>query len=186
MARVLGVDVGARCGLGLLGGEEGPRSGSYQFVERWSPFGPQAAQWERRLREELADMRPDHIGIAEQFVREGDTPRNLIPMYWAFGTVLKVAAEIGAVVHWVRESQARLLLLGARNMPQTSEALKLAVNLACKNRNWPCCDHNASDALCIAAAVVERINPDAPHQTAPLFVAAATPYPGRRKKRRRK
>lgn len=175
MARVGGIDVGARLGIGLIAPDE-VRSGSFQFIDGWYPFGRQAVEWERRLQEQLDDFRFDHVGIARQFLRKGkkshDTPKNLIPMYWAFGTVLKICHQRGIQTHWIQEMDARSLMLGKKNMPQKSEALKAAVNRACKDRGWPCCDYDASDALCIAAAVVEQLNPGAGHQTSPLFAAA--------------
>jgi len=182
MARVLGIEVGARVGFGLL--DDGKAtSGSFEFLVGWYPLGRSCQEWERRMREQILENRPDHIGIAHQFTRRGDTPKNLIPMYWAFGTVIKLAHELGIQAHWVRENEARLLLLGRGNMPHKSAALKAAVSQAIWDRGWVATDHNAADALCIAAAVAEKLAaPDQRHSTAPLFVASARRAPRRRRR----
>jgi hypothetical protein len=176
-ARVLGVDIGARAGFGLLTPDEF-RSGSFGFLDKWFPLGQSCITWEAKMREKIQEYRPEHIALARQFLRpfkDGkvkDSPVNLIPLYWGFATVAKIGAEMGVRVHWEYESDARLLLLGKGNMPAKSEPLKKAVWEACRSRGWRCCDYNASDATCLAAAVVEKLNKGAGHQTAPLFLAA--------------
>lgn len=181
--RALGIDVGARTGFGLIAPDE-VRSGSFEFITDWHPFGKKAKIWDARLREHVADYSPTHIGIATQYVRRGDTPRNLIPMYWAFGTVLKLAADLGIPALWINEHDARLDMLGAGNMPAQSEPLKRAIHQACRDRGWFCCDWNASDALCIAAKTVAKVTGNG-HATMPLFIAGEAAQPKKPKRKRK-
>lgn len=174
--RVLGIDLGKQMGFGLLGGAA-VLSGSREVVKKWAPFGPSWLILEGRLQELIDQHKPDILGVARPFVRRGrggamvDTPQNLVPMFGQFAIFHRTAAVNRLRVEEFEESDARSIMLG-RDMPFGSERLKAAIIQACRDRGWPCCDDHAGDALCIAAAVLERLNPRQAHQTTPLFTTA--------------
>lgn len=169
--RVLGADLGRNCGHGFLA----PgivRSGSRELFKKWSPFGDALLILEAHLQGLIDKFKPDILGVARPFTRRGDTPMNLLPMYGGFAIMHRLAATNHLPIEIIQESDARLMMLGKGNMPNKSAALKLAINRACKARNWPACNEEASDALCIAAAVLEKRQPSRAHQTTPLFATA--------------
>lgn len=175
--KCLAFDVGRKLGFGLLDGKSA-RSGSFEVLKTWSPLGTALLTFEAKLQSLIDQYEPDVIGVARPFTRRGDTPMNLVPMYCAFGAVHQVAALNKIPVEVIQESDARLAMLGKGNMPRGSAALKKAIHLACRSRGWRACDYEASDGLCIAAAVLEKRQPGKAHQTTPLF---AVPTKRRRK-----
>jgi len=169
--RILAYDLGRKCGHGFLAPGIA-RSGTRELFKNWSPFGEALLTMEAHLQGLINKFEPDILGVARPFTRRGDTPMNLLPMYGGFAILNRLAAINKIPIEIMQESDARLQMLGKGNMPNKSAALKLAVNKACKARGWPCCDEEASDALCIAAAVLEKRQPGRAHQTTPLFTAA--------------
>lgn len=148
------------------------RSGSREILKSWSPFGAALLTLERKLEQLIAQHKPDVLGVARPFVRRGDTPMNLLPMFCAFGILVRLAEVQKLSLEIIQESDARSVMLGKGNMPRGSAALKLAIMKACRARSWPACDYEASDALCIAAAVMEKLRPGYAHETTPLFATA--------------
>lgn len=167
VTRILSIDNGKRLGFAVLEGASAS-SGSLVVLENWWPLGEKALLYERRLDAMIDEYRPDVIGTAAQFVSRFTTTTNGVPLFWAFGAVLKLAAERGIPSHIIKESEARKAILGEK-IPRKSEAQKQAVWQACLDRGYRCCDTDASDALCIALAVQERLNPRKAHLTTPLF-----------------
>ena len=110
-----------------------------------------------------------------------DTPDNLVPMFGAFVLLHRLAQVRGLPLLVEQESDARSHLVGKNMMMAKSEAIKKAVMQACRDRGWPCRDDHAGDALCIAAAALERLQPKKAHQTTPLFIAASGAGKRRRK-----
>lgn len=172
--KVLAFDLGRKLGFGVLGGPK-VSSGTRELFKRWSPFGDCLLILENCLQGLIDKHNPDVLGVARPFTRHGDTPMNLLPMYGGFAILNRLAAVNHLPIEVIQESDARNMMLGKGNMPRGSAALKLAVHKACKARSWPACDFEASDALCIAAAVLERLCPAKAHQTTPLFTANIRP-----------
>ena len=173
MTRVLAIDNGKTLGFALLVGASAS-TGSLKVLENWWPLGEKALTYERRVRALILEQKPDVIGTAAQFVSRFTTTDNGVPLFWAFGAVLKLAAEMGIRSEIIVEGEARKAILGEK-MPKGSEAKKRAVWQACLDRGWRCTNFDASDALCIALAVQERLNPRRAHLTTPLFQAAPAP-----------
>lgn len=196
MTRALAFDNGAHLGFGLLDNISGEvKSGSRKLFPSWQPFGPALLTFENTLISLIEQHRPTVLGVARPFVRRGkggamiDTPQNLVPMFGAYAVLHRLAAARSLRLEVIDENVARGVLLGAGMVPRASAAAKVAVCQACRDRGWPCCDDHAGDALCIAAAVIERLHPRQAHQTAPLFVAATRaaptiPAPKSRRQRR--
>ena len=178
MTRILAIDNGKVLGFALLVGGKAS-TGSFKVLESWWPLGEKALVYENRLRAMMVEHKPDVIGTAAQFVSRFTTTDNGVPLFWAFGSVLKLAAELGIRSEIIVEGEARKAILGEK-MPKGSEAKKRAVWQACLDRGWRCTNYDASDALCIALAVQARLQPKKAHQTTPLFIAA-----GARPKRRK-
>lgn len=170
MIRVLTIDNGKTLGFALLVGATAV-TGSRKVLESWTPFGEKALIYERTVRGLIVEHRPDVIGTAAQFVSRFTTTDNGVPLFWAFGCVLKLAAEMGIRSEIIVEGEARSTLLGEK-LPKGSEAKKRATWQACLDRGWRCTNYDASDALCIALAVQERLCPKRAHQNTPLFVVA--------------
>ena len=177
--RILTIDNGKVMGFAVLDGIK-VSSGSFKVIENWWPLGEKALIYERRVRTLIEQHRPDVIGTAAQFVSRFTTTDNGVPLFWAFGCVLKLAAEMGIPSEIIIEGEARRAILGEK-MPKGSEAKKRAVWQACLDRGWRCTNFDASDALCIALAVQERMQPKKAHQTTPLFIAASGAGKRRRK-----
>lgn len=174
---VLSFDLGRHLGFALLGPGV-VRSGSREILKTWQPFGAAIIILENRLQALIDQHKPDVLGTARPFVRRGrlgsmvDTPQNLVPMFGAF-TILHRVAEINMLpLEIIQESDARSAMLGKGNMPRGSDALKKAIIQSCRDRGWPACNDHAGDALCIAAAVMEKIRPGYAHETTPLFATA--------------
>lgn len=191
MPRVLSFDLGKTLGFGLLEPGQPARSGSYEIVKKWSPFGDALVILENRLNGLIILHQPTHLAVARPFVRRGvggamiDTPQNLVPMFGAFAIMHRLAAMCGLPVRQIEESDARSIMLG-EDMPQASAPLKAAIMQACRDRGWPVKDDHAGDALCIASAILERLQPSKAHQTTPLFQAAAAAPPAKTGGKRRK
>lgn len=185
MPRVLAFDLGKHLGFGLLGVGD-PVSGSREILKRWSPLGPSFLILEDMLLSLINQHNPDVLAVALPFVRLGprasmiDTPQNLVPMFGAFAILNRVAAVKCLRLETIEESDARSIMLG-RDLPWKSAAIKAAIIQACRDRGWPCCDDHAGDALCIAAAILERLDPGQAYQTTPLFTTTAPP-PRRRRR----
>lgn len=179
MTRILAIDNGKVMGFALLVGATAS-TGSFKVLESWWPLGEKALIYERRMRALIIEHKPDVIGTAAQFVSRFTTTDNGVPLFWAFGCVLKLAAELSIPSEIIIEGEARRAILGEK-MPKGSEAKKRAVWQACLDRGWRCTNFDASDALCIAVAVQERLQPKKAHQTTPLFIAAGGPPKRRRK-----
>lgn len=188
MVRVLALDIGKNLGFGLLDSASPEvKSGSLEILQTWHPLGAAALTFERRVEELIDKFKPTHIAVARPFVRRGrggvmvDTPDNLVPMFGAFVLLHRIVQVRGLPPLMVeQESDARSHLVGKNMMMAKSVAIKRAVMQACRDRGWPCRDDHAGDALCIAAAALERLQPKKAHQTTPLFIAAGAP-PKRRK-----
>lgn len=167
--RVLAFDIGKRCGFGLLGGNR-ILSGSHEIVETWDPLGAKLKRLETHFFTLIDEYKPDVLAVARPFVRYGDTPKNLVPMYGGFAVLHLVAYRADLRLEVMQESDARKTMLG-KDCPRASAKVKLAIKQACRDRGWPCCDDHAGDALCIASAVTEKLNPTKAHMTTPLFQA---------------
>lgn len=187
MVLVLALDIGKNLGFGLLGNVSSEvKSGSLEILKTWHPLGTAALTFETRVCALIDKFKPTHLAVARPFVRYSrgrmiDTPDNLVPMFGAFMLLHRIAAARGLPLLVEQESQARSHLVGKNMLMAKSEAVKLAVIQACRDRGWPCRDDHAGDALCIAAAALERLQPKRAHQTTPLFIAAGTPPKRRRK-----
>jgi Holliday junction resolvasome RuvABC endonuclease subunit len=179
MPKILTIDNGKVLGFALLEGAKAS-SGSFKVLDTWTPLGEKALIYERFVRALIEQHRPDVIGTAAQFVSRFTTTDNGVPLFWAFGCVLKLAAELGIRSEIIIEAEARRAILGEK-MPKGSKAKKRAVWQACLDRGWRCTNYDASDALCIALAVQERLQPKKAHQTTPLFIAAGARPKGRKK-----
>ena len=185
MVPVLSLDIGKQLGFGLLAPDE-VRSGSLEILQTWHPLGASSLTFEARVGGLIDKHRPTHLAVARPFVRYSrgrmiDTPDNLVPMFGAFVLLHRLAQVRGMPLLVEQESDARSHLVGKNMMMAKSEAIKKAVMQACRDRGWPCRDDHAGDALCVAAAALERLQPKKAHQTTPLFIAAG----GARQKRRR-
>lgn len=186
--RVLAIDLGRQLGFGLLGGER-VLSGSREVVKRWSPLGPSFLMLEDKIQGLIDIHMPNVLACATPFVRRGrggamiDTPQNLVPMFGCYAVLHMLAADNRIPLETIEESHARSVMLG-RFMPRKSDAVKLAIQKACRERGWPVCDDHAGDALCIAAAITERLAPAEAHLTTPLFIAASAHPPPRKRRRR--
>ncbi len=170
--KVLTIDNGKTLGFALLEGAKAS-SGSYKVLDSWTPLGEKALIYERRVRGLIVQHQPDVIGTAAQFVNRFTTTDNGVPLFWAFGCVLKLAAELGIRSEIVIEGEARSAMLGSIPIPKGSEAKKRAIWQACLDRGWRCTNFDASDALCIAVAVQERLQPKRAHLRTPLFACAS-------------
>lgn len=186
--RVLAIDIGRQLGFGLLDSASSEvRSGSLEILQSWRPLGASSVIFETRVGELIDKHRPTHMAVARPFVRYArgkmiDTPENLVPMFGAFMLLHRLVQVRGLPPLLVeQESDARSHLVGNNMMMAKSEAIKKAVIQACRDRGWPCRDDHAGDALCIAAAALERLQPKRAHQTTPLFIAAGKPPKGRKK-----
>ncbi len=168
--RVFTIDNGKTLGFALLVGANAS-TGSHSLFKNWHPLGEKALIYERHVRGLILENRPDVIGTAAQFVSRNTTTDNGVPLFWAFGCVLKLAAELGIRSEIVNEGEARSKLLNEK-IPRGSLAKKQATWQALLDRGWRCTNYDASDALCIAVAVQERLQPKRAHQTTPLFLAA--------------
>lgn len=179
MLRVLSIDIGKQLGFGLLGPGVTVRSGSLEILQSWHPLGAAALTFENRVGGLIDQHQPTHLAVARPFVRRFrgkmiDTPDNLVPMFGAFMVLHRLAAVRGLPPPLVmQESDARSHLVGKNMMMAKSAAIKKAVMQACRDRGWPCRDDHAGDALCVAAAALEQLQPSRAHQTTPLFVAAS-------------
>ena len=186
MVRLLAIDIGKQLGFGLLAPDE-VRSGSLEILQTWHPLGASSLTFEDRVGALVDKYRPTHMAVARPFVRRGrggvmiDTPDNLVPMFGAFVLLHRLAQVRGLPLLVEQESDARSHLVGKNMMMAKSEAIKKAVMQACRDRGWPCRDDHAGDALCIAAAALERLQPKKAHQTTPLFIGASAPPKRRRK-----
>lgn len=184
--RVLGIDLGKRTGFGLLGGDE-VLSGSLEVTENWAPLGAKMRRLGGILRKTITLHKPDIIAVATPFVRRGkkgamrDTPQNLVPMFGQYTVLHMLADDMGIPIEALEEGEARRVLLG-KFLPGKSDPIKRAIIQACRDRCWPCTDDHAGDALCMAAAVVERHSRHDKHETTPLFIA----MPAKKRKPRRK
>lgn len=191
MARILSLDIGKNLGFGLLDSASSEvRSGSLEILRTWQPLGPASLIFDSSVGALIDKHRPTHLAVARPFVRYSrgrmlDTPANLVPMFGAFMLLHRLAASRGLPLLVEQESDARSHLVGKNMLMMKSEAQKLSVIQACRDRGWACRDDHAGDALCIAAAALERLNPKMAHQTTPLFIAA-TPLPTVRKPPRRR
>ena len=186
---VLAPDLGKSLGYGVAGGAE-LHAGCFQLFDAWWPLGRSSHILRRKFQDLIDEFHPDVIGVARPFVRYGkkgggimDTPNNLIPQFGAFFMLHEIAEDRSLPIKIIQESEARHLLLGA-DYPRESEAAKQAVWQACLDRGHRCPTKDASDALCVALAVLERLTPAAGHETTPLF-QAAPPVRARRKTRKR-
>lgn len=189
MTTVLGIDLGKSLGYGVAGGTD-LHAGCCQLFDAWWPLGRSAHILRRKFHDLIDEFRPDMIGVARPFVRYGrrgggilDTPNNLIPQFGAFYLLHEVAEDHVLPMHVIQESAARSLLLG-RDCPRESEAAKQAVWQACLDRGKRCPTKDASDALCIAIAVLEIHDPSCAHESTPLFAAAPKKAPRRRARKR--
>lgn len=178
MLRIFVPDLGKQTGWAILEGSRA-ESGSLLFVEKWWPdLGGAAVEYDRKMRDKIAEARPDVLAIATQFVSRRDTTQNSLPLFWAYGNFLKMAHEMGLPCEIINEGEARSKMLGKDvPMPRGSEAKKRAIWQACRDRGWYCSDHNCSDALCVALAAQERLDPENSYRNTPLFRSA----PHRRK-----
>ncbi len=181
---VLAPDLGKSLGYGVAGGKE-LHAGCFQLFDGWWPLDRSAHILRRKFHELIDEFSPDMLGVARPFVRYGkkgggilDTPNNLIPQFGAFYLLHEVAGDRQLPIHVMQESEARSLLLGP-DYPRDSERAKQAVWQACLDRGRRCPTKDASDALCIALAVLERQRPGQAHEATPLFMAKP-------KRRRRK
>lgn len=188
MVRLLAIDIGKQMGFGLIGPGVETRSGSREILKTWHPLGDAALVFEAKVGE-LIDLHcPTHMAVARPFVRRFrgkmiDTPDNLVPMFGAFMVLHRLAAVRGLPPPLViQESDARSHLVGKNMLAAKSAVIKEAVIRACRDRGWPVCDDHAADALCIAAAALERLQPRRAHQTTPLFIASQA----QKQKRRRR
>lgn len=194
--RVLAFDIGKTLGFGLLGGER-TLSGSHEIVKRWTPLGESLLKLEDRMHSLILAHKPNVLACARPFVRERqwkptveafleqryDTPLNLVPMFSGYGFLHGLAAAVGLRLELIEESDARSILLG-NMLPQRSDKVKAAVMQACRDRGWPVTDDHAGDALCVAAAITERLDPAQSYEMTPLFQAAPTMRQRRRKVRK--
>lgn len=186
MVRLLAIDIGKQLGFGLLAPDE-VRSGSLEIIQTWHPLGATSLIFEARVGGLIDQHRPTHMAVARPFVRRGrggvmiDTPDNLVPMFGAFVLLHRLAQVRQLPLMVEQESDARSHLVGKNMMMAKSEAIKKAVIQACRDRGWPCRDDHAGDALCIAAAALERLQPKKAHQTTPLFIAAGARPKSRKK-----
>lgn len=188
MTRVLAIDLGKTMGFGLLGGKR-VLFGSREVVKRWSPYGASFLGLWAAIQALIDTHKPDYIAVARPFVRldmpepapgqpedpfrkYNDTTQNLVPMFGGFVVLHMVAAKNCKPVEVVEESAARSLMLGEGMCPRASARAKAAVMQACRDRGWLVEDDHAGDALCVGAAVLERLEPGQAHETTPLFIAA--------------
>lgn len=186
---VLAIDLGKSLGFGVAGGAE-LHAGCFQLFDAWWPLGRSAHILRRKFNELIDEFNPDMLGVARPFVRYGkkgggilDTPQNLIPQFGAFYLLHEVAEDRGLPVPYVmQESEARSLLLGP-DYPRDSERAKQAVWQACLDRGRRCPTKDASDALCVALGVLERLQPGRAHESTPLFTAAPKKAPPRRRQK---
>lgn len=196
MRRVLAFDLGKRLGFGLLGGAS-VLSGSHDIVPRWSPLGASLLKLEDRLADLITAHQPQAIACATPFVRldrdeddparkYNDTTQNLVPMFACYGALHMVAAAMGVLLKAVNEQDAREKFLGAGNVPSGSFKLKTAVQQECRNRGWPATDDHAADALCVASAAVELLDPELSYEVTPLFMAMPTVSARRGRKGRKR
>lgn len=178
MPRVLAIDLGKRAGYAVMGG---PRvlSGSHEIVKRWAPLGASLLTLEDRLYTLILAHKPDVVACATPFVRRGrggamiDTPVNLVPMFCCFGVLHMLCDAMGIRLETIEESRARKVMLGDF-LPRKSAAVKEAIMRACRSQGWPVTNDHAGDALCIAAAITERLDPAKSYEMTPLFQAAPT------------
>ena len=175
MVRVLSLDIGKQLGFGLLDSASSEvKSGSLEILQTWQPYGASGLIFEGRVGALIDKFKPTHLAVARPFVRYArgkmiDTPDNLVPMFGAFFLLHRLAATRKMPLLVEQESDARSHLVGKNMMMAKSEAIKKAVIQACRDRGWPARDDHAGDALCIAAAALERLQPRRAHQTTPLF-----------------
>lgn len=178
-SKTLAFDLGRQLGFAVLGGRE-VLSGSHEIVKRWSPLGASLLKLEDRLYSLIKLHKPNAVAVARPFVRQGsggrmiDTPQNLVPMYCGFGCLNMLCAAMGIHLEVVDENEARRQFVGEGNLPAKSEAIKAAIMWECRNRGWVCRDNHAGDAICVAAAAIEKMDPDKSYEMTPLFMAAPT------------
>lgn len=121
--------------------------------------------------------RPGVVGFAIPFVgqRFDKKSRRFIPIQpdairplMSFMTIVEmVCDELKIRCVEVSEQEARRAFLV--HVPTGSKPQKIAVQRGCRERLWPFGNEHAADALCVAARVLELIEPNAAHEATPLF-----------------
>lgn len=149
--RVLGIDAGTRVGFGLIEPRRAPVSGSRAIAKDASHLGRLLTEYESFLTTLISQQRPHKIVVARLFIWRTDTENNVLPLFGLVAMTHAIAYECGVPIESVAESAARRAFLAPAKIPKGSEAIKAAIFNSCRARGWRACDHNASDALCIAS-----------------------------------
>jgi len=171
--RSLGIDFGFSLGYGFLAAGANPASGSRRIEGDSIHMGCAGRCVDRVVRELILEFRPDIIAFATPFIgRVGKvTPTQLRPIM-SFPTIGEMVCHELRIrcVEW-DEPAARRAFVGDGNLPGKSEMIKAAIQQECRDRNWPCRDSHAGDALCIADYTLAQLDPDYAHTTTALFQA---------------
>lgn len=167
--RIMALDLGFTCGYGVLGRNNYVRSGSHAVKGSSIEMGEAFRSLRAIILKLAQEHKPTKIVAAYPFIGRKITPTQLRPIMGFDCKAQEVADELGVPFEHVYESDARGAFLGEGMVPRTSKFVKLAVHAECVSRRWPACDGHASDALCIAALVLDRDNAAGAAERTPLF-----------------
>lgn len=187
--RVLAIDAGMTMGFAALGGGKPAISGSRSLRGGPRQMGIAGRHCDEILRTLILQERPKVICFAAPFVGQirdfkgrpvPVQPDSIRPLMSFVTIVEMVCDELKIRCVEIDEPEARRAFL--TNVPRKSKDIKMAVQRACFLRGWPCKDDHAGDALCVASWALELLDPDASHETTPLFTTTPAPKKQRRKK----
>ena len=146
--RVLGVDPGlGRCGFAVLEHAAGrARALGYGAISTsGDQVAPRLAELARRLREVIAEHRPDCLAIEQLFVNAN--VRTATSVGQASGVALLVAAEHGLDVASYTPSQVKQAVTGTGGAPKAQVAYMIRAMLGLAETPRP---PDAADALAVA------------------------------------
>jgi crossover junction endodeoxyribonuclease RuvC len=146
--RVFGVDPGlGRCGWAVVEQVHGqPCAIGYGTVAtRGDDVAPRLAELARRLREVLAEHRPDCFAIERLFVNAN--VRTAVTVGQASGVALLVAAERGLPVATYTPSQVKRAVVGTGSAPKTQVGYMVRTLLRLEATPTPA---DTADALAVA------------------------------------
>lgn len=196
--RVLAFDAGMNFGWAALGGGKEPAAGSRRLNGGSAAMGVCARHADSTIRQLILQERPTILAFATPFVgvlapreimvggqkkftRFAAVPPQALRVLMGLTTVVEmIADELKIRCIELAESDARKALLGT--VPRKSADIKEAIVRAFKQMGYPCCDHHAGDALCVASFALDCLAPTPAHERTPLFIAAR-PAPKRRGKK---